>query len=182
MLSGDFPERRFAHVQHPVGLDFPPVHPRDGRRVAEVVDIGGMVQRVINRTDYRFGEPLPHQVLHLRMLLPYMEVRSGPAAAGSYVFLQRRLLASVPVQTRDMDQCPSADLAAVVRLPGIVRHLHGVPGVAARQPDHIPHIISGPLGAKSPQPPVTVNQQSGVGQEQDVIASGVVKMSADQPI
>ena len=51
--------------------------------------------------------------------------------AGAYVFVQSRLLAGVPIQARATGPRPPADLVMVGRLPGIVRHLHWVPGRAA---------------------------------------------------
>ena len=149
--------------KHPVGFDFSPVHPRDRRRVAEVVDSDGKIQRVVDRADYRFGKPLPHQVLHLWMPLPHMEVCPRPAA-------RRRLcICPEPSSRRCADSGPGHRSTSTRRScdgwPPPRNSTASALGPGQAHDSHTTSRTSFPvrLARNRRRPPITVDQQRGGG-------------------
>ena len=77
---------------------------------------------------------------------------------------------------------PSADPPMIHGLPGIIGHLHRIPGVGTGNPYDISHLAAAPLRPKSSDPSFFVHQKGSIRQKICCVASIGIKISTDHPI
>ena len=182
MLPAHLAEGFLAHAEHSVRLRLAPIDPRDIWCVAQHGIVAAHVQIVVNGLRHRIAEPLPHQVFHLRVLVPDVQIRPRPGSARADVFVQCRLLARRSTELRTVGACPAADLSSVHGAVAVIGLLHRVAAPLAGCPRYVTRLVAVAHRAETPQHAAAVHDQRRVRRERRDVCSRVVLIPRHHPI